>query len=104
MIVVRLWADTHSTGLIDADGLAISREATSVTEATWAELQRWVEDYDVIIPLDEAERARRRVEIAALDARGERLLERVQAEWPRDIETGEPVQVLYWSEGTQGYR
>jgi hypothetical protein len=94
---VRLWADTHSTGLIDARGASIRRESTTLSDETWHALRRWVADYDHVIPLDAADRVRIRAEIDDLDARGLALLAAVRAEWPAD--RGEPITFSYFSEG-----
>jgi hypothetical protein len=96
---VRVWADTHSSGLIDERGAPIPRHNTSLSDETWQSLQEWVADYDHVIPLNEAARAAIRSEIDELDARGLKLLVSIQAEWPVDLDTREPIEFTYFSEG-----
>ena len=96
---VRVWADTHSTGLIDELGASIPRRATTVSESTWHTLQQWVADYDQIIPLGDEARTALHREIDELDARGLRLLELLRQEWPHDSATREPIDFTYFSEG-----
>ncbi len=100
MRYVRIWADTHSTGMIDERGASIPLEQTSLCQQTWAELRKWVDDYDHVIPLDEVARVAIRGEIEDLDARGIRLFKKIGAEWPFD-ESGEPIGFAYFSEGRQ---
>ncbi|HEX2204036.1 MAG TPA: hypothetical protein VHG91_12085 [Longimicrobium sp.] len=54
----RIWADTHSTGILDGRGRFVRQAETTIGEETWIALQRWVEDYDDIIPLPVEERER----------------------------------------------
>jgi hypothetical protein len=95
---VRVWADVHSTGLIDEQGGSIYREDTTVSEETWVQLQRWVEDYDPIVAMSEKARGGMAEEIAALDRRGLALARRVLQEWPVDLRTGAPNDVVYYSD------
>lgn len=96
---IRVWADTHSTGLFNSKGEFYSKEETSISDSTWDELQKWVQDYDFIIPLDEIERANYKKDILELDERGKGLTEKIKIEWPFDVETGEPLYFVYYSEG-----
>lgn len=98
MTTIRVWADTHSTGLIDEDGASVPREHTTVSEQTWTELRQWVDDYDPVIPMGTAQRQQHADLIAGLDRRGLALLRRVRAEWPADA-AGEPIDFRYYSEG-----
>jgi hypothetical protein len=96
---IRIWADTHSTGIIDELGRAMPRAETSISEETWSQLQQWVEDYDFIIPLGTERRKPLRATIDALDARGLELMRRIAGEWPRAVDSGEPLSFQYYSEG-----
>lgn len=96
---VRVWADTHSTGLIDERGAPVRRHTTTLSDRTWEALQKWVIAYDHIIPLDNTARDAVRSEIDELDEYGLQLLAAVRAEWPFDSETGEPIDFTYFSEG-----
>jgi hypothetical protein len=103
MRYVRLWAELDSTGLIDENGESIPREATTVGLPTWNELQAWVEDYAPIIPMNEHRRAQADSLISELDERGLTLLRKVRSAWKEDAKTGEPIHILYWSEGRLQY-
>ena len=96
---IRIWADVHSTGVIDELGAEVRQEQTTISDETWVMLQRWVDDYDVIIPLDQARRDARASEIAELDARGIELMRRVRREWPFDEQAEAPNYYEYYSEG-----
>lgn len=100
---IRLSADLDSTGVIDSDGASIHREATTIAAETWCELQKWVEDYAPVIPMDDEKRTRADDWVRLLDARGLELLRHVRDQWTTDPETGEPVRLLYWSEGRLAY-
>lgn len=96
---VKMWADTYSTGLFKEIGEYYAQEETSISSDTWKELQKWVEDYDFIIPLSREERSKRIKEIEELDRRGLKLLQKIRNEWPRDIGTGDKLVFEYYSEG-----
>lgn len=98
MTTIRIWADTYSSGLIDEDGASVSRERTTVSEQTWAELREWVDKYDPVIPMGASHRQQHADLIADLDQRGLALLQRVRSEWPADAE-GKPIDFRYYSEG-----
>jgi hypothetical protein len=98
MAQIRIWADMHSTGLINELGGSIARDATTISEETWQALQRWVRDYDFIIPLGPEGRCGLRDRIDELDRRGLQLVSKVRSEWPRTAD-GEPTQFVYRSEG-----
>jgi len=95
----RIWADTHSTGVIDPSGRSVTQEETTITDATWASLQEWVRAYDPLIPLGREARAARLAEIHQLDQRGLALRDQIRREWPRDPRTGEEFAFDYFSEG-----
>jgi hypothetical protein len=96
---VCVWADTHSTGVIDELGRAVRHAEASISDETWSRLQQWVEDYDFIIPLGVEERERLRPSIDDLDARGLALMEQIAVEWPTDLTDGETLSFQYYSEG-----
>ena len=98
MTTIRVSADTHSSGLVDELGASVPRGRTTLSDAVWADLRQWVDDYDPIIPMPMAERARRAASIEELDRRGLALLERVRSEWPLDGED-HPITFRYFSEG-----
>lgn len=100
---IRVWADLDSTGLIDENGASILLEATTIDPATWDELQRWVEDYSPVIPMNEHRRGEITDLIEHLDARGLDLFRRIASAWTADLDTGEPIHLLYWSEGRSRY-
>jgi hypothetical protein len=103
MRYVRIWADLYSTGLIDENGASIPFSATTIEPTTWDDLQKWVEDYSPVIPMNEQRRAEIADLIEHLDARGLDLFRRIASAWTADIETGEPIHLLYWSEGRSRY-
>ena len=88
---------------MDQDGLSVPRHETTISDETWKALQEWVRDYDHIIPLSVEERRERGEEIAALDARGMRLWQKIQHEWRTDVRTGDELTLMYYSEGLMRY-
>ena len=96
---IRIWADTHSTGMFDDIGKFYDQSETTLSSKTWNELQNWVVDYDHIIPMDNFERERFKDEIRELDARGLHLMECIKSEWKHDLETKEELFFVYYSEG-----
>jgi hypothetical protein len=96
---IRIWADTHSTGIFDSKGEFYSKNETTILDKTWNKLQQWVEDYDYIIPMDEVEREKHQREIVELDTRGKELMKEIEAEWNTDVKTGEDLYFVYYSEG-----
>ncbi len=96
---VKMWAETYSTGLYDEIGKYYLPEETSISDGAWKELQKWVADYDFIIPLSPEERSKRIKDIEELDQRGLKLLQKIRNEWPFDIKTGEGLEFEYYSEG-----
>lgn len=99
MQCIRIWADTHSTGLIDQRGAPIERATVRVSEELWQELQQWVRDYDYVIPLGTADRLAIVSEIEELDTRGLQLLDKLAAEWEFNVD--DIVRLEYFSEGRQ---
>jgi len=103
MVRIKVWADTHSTGVIAEIGEYLFQEETTISDNTWANLQKWVDDYDFIIPLSEEDRKMYQVQIKELDIRGLALLRQIRSEWTRDPKTDEEIELLYFSEGLQKY-
>lgn len=99
MKTIKIWADTHSTGIIDEMGSYLFHDETTISNDTWNELQIWVRDYDYIIPLNVDKRKKHKKEIENLDQRGINLLFKIKSEWNIDIETNEPIIFEYFSEG-----
>lgn len=101
MKIIKLWADTYSTGLFHENGSMIYQKETSISEATWLELQSWVEEYDFIIPLDNQSRLDNINIIQKLDEQGIEILKKIQNEWPK--ENDEQIKFIYYSEGKMMY-
>jgi hypothetical protein len=100
---IRIWADTHSSGIFEDDGRFLLQNQTTISNETWDSLQNWVEKYDEIIPLNSFERIKRRELINDLDKEGHLLLEKIKNEWKYDLETGEKLFFSYCSEGLYDY-
>lgn len=100
---IRIWADTHSTGVFDDDGRFFLKEDTTISDRTWSRLQKWVEDYSPIIPLSARERKYKKGLISLLDAEGEQIMNEISSEWIYDIETEEKLSFVYCSEGNYQY-
>lgn len=100
---VKVWADTYSIGLFDETGEFFLKEETTISDASWKELQQWVKSYDYIIPLGIKEREKMCNSIDSLDAEGKRLLLEISREWKHDILTGQPLKFVYYSEGLMRY-
>jgi hypothetical protein len=103
MKIIKIWADTHSSGIIDELGQSIDFQDTTISQKTWDDLQRWVSDYDYIIPLSQDERNIITKDISKLDSIGLDLLKRIRQEWKCDMKTGEVIQFVYFSEGLLKY-
>ena len=99
MKIIKVWADMNSTGIFDAEGNIILKDETTITNNTWIELQKWVNDYEFIIPMTLKDRKTHQDNIMLLDNAGIELLHRIQSEWDRDIHNNEPIQFKYYSEG-----
>jgi hypothetical protein len=101
MTNIKIWADTHSTGLFDELGMFYLKEDTNISDKTWGKLQKWVEDYDDIIVMSDKKRNdKKSIErIKKLDARGLVLKQEISKEWKKDIVTGEKLLFSYYSEG-----
>lgn len=96
---IKMWADTYSTGLFKEIGEYYAQEETSISNDTWEKLQKWVEDYDFVIPLSMEEREKHLDAIEELDRRGLKLLEKIKNEWSFDVITEEELEFEYFSEG-----
>ena len=99
MIKIRIWADTHSTGIFTEIGEYLNKEETSISDETWKKLQKWVQDYDFIIPLSLEDRIKYTSEIAELDSRGLKLTQDIASQWKFDSQSNEPIHFEYYSEG-----
>lgn len=99
MKIIRIWADTHSTGIFDSIGRFYDKSETTISEETWNDLQKWVMDYDYIIPMETWEREAKKKEILELDKRGLKLKDQIQNEWEKDVKTKEDLSFKYYSEG-----
>jgi hypothetical protein len=96
---IRIWADTHSTGIFNEIGKFLDQSETTISNETWESLAKWVEDYDDIITMDDIERKLHRKRIDELDRKGIDLLRRIRKEWPFDVSTGQKIEYAYYSEG-----
>lgn len=99
MKTIKIWADIDSTGVFDEDGNMILQDETTIKDDTWEKLQKWVDEYEFIVPLSLKERKRIKKEIIALDRTGMRLLNTIQREWNADINSNEIIRFRYYSEG-----
>lgn len=99
MIIIKIWADTHSTGLFKETGEQVSFNETSISQGTWQELQNWVLEYDHIIPMTENERNKAIEEITNLDEKGLKLKEKLESEWKFGKQNCEEIVYTYFSEG-----
>lgn len=96
---VKIWADVHSTGLFNELGVFYLKEQTTIQDATWRELLAWVEDYDFIAILDDEEKSDYMDKIRSLDLKGLELMQKIESEWNKDVETNEDLDFIYYSEG-----
>lgn len=103
MKIVRIWADINSTGLFDEEGNIILQDETTINDVTWKELQKWVNDYEFIVPLTLNERAKVQGRIEELDGTGIKLLNIIRNEWDTDIKNNETIKFKYYSEGLMKY-
>jgi hypothetical protein len=93
MRYVLVWADYMSTGLWEQAGGAIAASDLGLPPDLASRLERWVERYGAITPLDEAERAAKANEIDALDREGLEIARCIRAA------SVSSVKVSYFSEG-----
>jgi hypothetical protein len=93
MRYILVWADYMSTGLREEAGGAITSSDLGLDSDLSSRLEKWVERYEAITPLDEAERAARADEIQALDKEGVEI-----ARCIRDA-LAPSAKVSYFSEG-----
>ena len=100
---IRIWADTHSTGIFDDEGRFLLQEETTISDTTWSKLQNWVKDYDTIIPLSPKEREFKKALIEHLDSEGEKIMNKIVLEWSLDIVSKEKLSFVYCSEGNYQY-
>lgn len=103
MIKIKIWADTHSTGLFKEIGEQVTLNETSISQGTWQELQNWVLEYDYIIPMIDYERNKVIKEIKALDKKGLIIKEKLETEWKIDELSGQNIEFQYFSEGLQKF-
>lgn len=101
---IRVWADTHSTGLFDDKGEFFLQEETTIKDNTWENLQKWVEQYDDVLIMTSNERIKNMTFIDELDNIGKILLSQIEREWTHDIQTGEKLFFEYCSEGRYEYQ
>ena len=95
LFYLTLAADYASPSLSDA-GEHVDLAEAGLSEGLVAEIHRWNDDYQWVVPLDRAERLRRGREIADLDDRGLALCERIANELGQGSEV---PKVGYFSEG-----
>jgi hypothetical protein len=93
MRYILIWADYMSTGLREEAGRAMTSSELGLAPDLSSRLKRWVERYEAITPLDEAERAGKADEIQALDKEGVDI-----ARCIRDT-LAPTAKVSYFSEG-----
>ena len=99
---VKVWADTHSTGLLDDLGGYIYQSETTITDKTWAQLQDWVTKYDDVILMDDEERSENIELINELDKIGLELTKKIKQEWTYNLQ-GVKISFEYYSEGKMDY-
>lgn len=99
MIEITIWADIHSTGIINSIGKYYLREETTISKDTWFKLQKWVNDYDDVAIMDSDERRKNLELISSLDTRGIELVQKISNEWKFDKSTGSALKFIYYSEG-----
>lgn len=96
---IKIWADIHSSGLFDELGKFYLQEETTICDETWMQLQNWVKDYDTIAVMDTPQRRNFIERITELDSIGLRLKDIIAKEWKEDINSGEELEFVYYSEG-----
>lgn len=99
MKIIKIWADIDSTGIFDEEGNMLLKDETTISNATWIELQKWVKDYEFVIPMSFDNRRVIQDKIISLDNIGLQLLNKLQSEWRRDIQSNKEIHFKYYSEG-----
>lgn len=92
-----LTADYQVSGIKDEFEGFLSREELDLPEDLWSEIEKWVADYQYIIPLDAKERESLKEEIKSLDAKGLELRKKIIEFYKGN------VKVKYYSEGLLKY-
>lgn len=96
-MIFLVWADYESTGIqVIPPGMRLTQRDVSIPDDLWSQLQKWVNDYDPIVPMSCLDRFKNLEKIRELDKRGTELTELLR-ELLKNTKPGIPV--IYKSEG-----
>ena len=84
-------ADYDATGIKDYQG-ELDEVSLPLNESLWRRIRQWVGDYQVIIPMNNAERQASMALISELDERGIDICKDILSDLPG-------VKIEYYSEG-----
>lgn len=85
-------ADYDSTGIKDLNEGELDESHLALNAALWAKIKKWVNDYQIIIPMNNAERAASDDLISKLDDQGLEICREILSHL-------DDVKVEYYSEG-----
>ena len=89
-------ADFKSTGIRDILGKQISSNDLKLSEQLWSDIELWVKNYSVIVPLSNEDRIKLKSEIRELDIEGFNIKSRILKELEIN---GIDAKIEYYSEG-----